>query len=96
LKGNILWDIKGCIPFKVNRRFGEKYRLLLSRRVPAWLILRLSKMETCSSETSGGHEQATRQYVSEDRPVHNNRCENFTFRNMRIDAAAILTLSCNV
>jgi hypothetical protein len=34
IKSSILWDITPCSPLKVNRRFGETYRLhLLGRRI---------------------------------------------------------------
>jgi hypothetical protein len=33
----------------------------------------------CSSETSAEYQRTTRHYISEDRTLHNHRCENLRF-----------------
>jgi hypothetical protein len=81
MKSIIFWDITPCNPLKVNRSFGETYRLHLQglkisrvrnqrkSRGQAELCLAYStlKMEaTCSYETSVDFQQTTRHYIPED------------------------------
>jgi hypothetical protein len=48
IKSTVFWDITGCSPLKVNRRFGVKYSLhLLGRRVSRVRNQRESRWQAC-------------------------------------------------
>jgi hypothetical protein len=62
MKSSIFWDISPCSPLKVNRRFGETYRLNLQNR-------RISHVRN-QSETGGNQK-------TEDEFLHNHRCDYY-------------------
>jgi hypothetical protein len=60
MKSSILWDITQRSPLKVNRRFGEKYRLYLQGR-------RSRVRNQCESSSQGNFQKTTLRCISEDR-----------------------------
>jgi hypothetical protein len=77
VRSSIYWNITPCSPLKVNRRFGETYRLhLQGRRISEKaggkqtsyaVYFSTLKMEAiCYSVTSLDFQRTTRRYVSED------------------------------
>jgi hypothetical protein len=80
-KNPIFWATIPYRPMKVNRLFGETYRLhllaacfLLVSRVAYFSTLKLEAI--CSSETTADSQLAIRLYIPEDKTPHRHRCEN--------------------
>jgi hypothetical protein len=90
MKISIFWDITPSSPLKINRSFGRTCRLhhqdrwINRARTSSAFTLdsclayssTLKTEETCPSETSVDFQRTTRQYIPEDRTVHDNRYEN--------------------
>jgi hypothetical protein len=87
MKNAVFWNTTLCTPLKVNRRFGQTYRLHFQGQglclPPAFTLVSCSaysstlKMEAiCSCETSVDFQRNTRRYIPKDSTLHNHRCEN--------------------
>jgi hypothetical protein len=51
-----------------------------------WAYFYTQKMEvTCSAEKSIYFQRAAMRYISEDRPLHNHRCDNSKFSRIMIN-----------
>jgi hypothetical protein len=68
LKRSVFWDITQYSPLKVKRRFGGTYRLHLHGRSISH--------EGNQCENRWQAERTTCHYTSEDRTLHNHRCDN--------------------
>lgn len=73
-----MWDIKPCIPLRVNRYFGGIYHSIFrfEASIKEETSVKTGGKQICSSETSIHSQQTTRRCIPEDRSLHNYCCEN--------------------